>query len=471
MNQNATNQISAKVVGVIFAAGLMSFCGVIVETAMNITFPTLMKEFNVTTGTVQWLTTGYLLVVSIMVPLSAALKRKFKMKVLFLTAITLFSIGIIMDAFAPVFAILFVGRIVQGIGTGIALPLMFNIILEQVPLSKIGMMMGVGTLITAIAPAIGPTFGGIVVATLGWRYIFAFLLPILLISLILGLTCIQQKSSVLPTKIDLGSLLTIMIMFIGLIVGFSNLSSYPIMSWQVMGAWVLGVIGLISLVIRSSRIATPIINLRVFRNGRFAGHIIGFFLFQLTALGLSFVIPNYIQLVNHSSSTIAGLIVLPGAALGACLAPVSGRILDRFGAKLPIIVGSLLATIAMIGFSLMSRSMNNGAIIVAYMLFMLGIGLSYGNIMTSGLKQLSAQQQADGNAIMNTLQQFAGAMGTSIVSAVIAASQGSLVGGRTVTTAIGSQHAYIIMLICLVIELVVISITLLKMTATRTNLN
>lgn len=190
---NNTQRISNKVICAVIATGLMSFCGVIVETAMNVSFPTLMKEFHVNTATVQWMTTLYLLVVAIMVPLSAILKRSFKTKQLFLTANLLFIAGVILDSFVPIFPLLLLGRLVQGLGTGIALPLMFNIILEQVPLARIGMMMGIGTLITAIAPAIGPTFGGVVATNLSWRYIFILLLPILIISLILGLLTIQQK--------------------------------------------------------------------------------------------------------------------------------------------------------------------------------------------------------------------------------------------------------------------------------------
>lgn len=148
-------KISPKVIRAIVGAGMLSFCGVVVETAMNITFPTLMTEFGINTSTVQWMTTIYLLVVALVVPLSAYLKRSFKTKSVFLAANLLFILGILIDTIAPSFVLLLFGRVVQGIGVGIALPLMFNIILDQVPMSKIGTMMGVGTLITAVAPAVG----------------------------------------------------------------------------------------------------------------------------------------------------------------------------------------------------------------------------------------------------------------------------------------------------------------------------
>ena len=244
-------KISPKVIRAIVGAGMLSFCGVVVETAMNITFPTLMKEFNINTSTVQWMTTIYLLVVASVVPLSAYLKRSFKTKSVFLAANLLFILGVLIDAIAPSFALLLVGRVIQGIGVGIALPLMFNIILDQVPMSKIGTMMGVGTLITAVAPAIGPTFGGFVSSHFGWRFVFVLLTPLLLISLILGVTSIEQKNKVARESLDLISVIAILCLFVGLILGINNLAEYDFFSVPVLGGLVVGIAGLLVLVKRS----------------------------------------------------------------------------------------------------------------------------------------------------------------------------------------------------------------------------
>lgn len=181
-----TEKIPKKVIAAVVATGLMSFCGVIVETSMNVTFPILMREYHVSTNTVQWMTSIYLLVVAIIVPMSAVLKSSFKTKTLFTVANLLFIAGIVIDACAVSFSMLLLGRAIQGIGTGIALPLMFNIIVEQVPQSKLGLMMGIGNLITGIAPAIGPTFGGVIASRLNWRWVFYILIPLLVISFVLG---------------------------------------------------------------------------------------------------------------------------------------------------------------------------------------------------------------------------------------------------------------------------------------------
>lgn len=157
-------RIDARLILSIIAAGIMSFSGIVVETAMNVTFPTLMHEFNISTNLVQWITTGYLLVLALIIPASSYLKKNFTNKTLFITAILFFIGGTILAACTPVFSLLLFSRLLQGIGTGIALPLMFNIILEQVPAKQLGFMIGLASLITAMAPAVGPSLGGLIVS-------------------------------------------------------------------------------------------------------------------------------------------------------------------------------------------------------------------------------------------------------------------------------------------------------------------
>ncbi|MFC6176279.1 MDR family MFS transporter [Companilactobacillus huachuanensis] len=448
-----SEKIPLNVLLAVIATGLMSFCGVIVETSMNISFPTLMKEFSVTTSTVQWMTTIYLLIVAIVVPLSSFLKKNFHTKTLFIFANVFFILGVLVDAFAPAFPILLLGRVIQGLGTGIALPLMFNIILENVPESKIGLMMGIGTLITAVAPAIGPTFGGLVVSSLGWRYIFVILLPILIVSFLLGIKNIHQKSQIQKSKFDLLSLFSLILTFGGLIFGFSNMSNLNIV---VIISFLVGIIGLVSFIARSTKISNPIVNLKVLKNHIFSAHVTSFFIFQILSLGFAFILPNYIQLVNNNSATVAGLAVFPAGVVGAILAPLGGKILDEIGARLPILFGVTCADISLILFTIFSLHLTNTMIVWIYILYMFGMGLSFGNIMTNGLKYLSSQDQADGNAIFNTLQQFAGATGTSIVSAIIAQSQSNTHLSTAVSTAIGTQHAFIVLVILGLINLLIL---------------
>lgn len=263
---------------------------------------------------------------------------------------------------------------------------------------------------------------------------------------------IQQKSQIQHTKFDSLSLLSLILTFSGLIFGFSNMNKLNLL---IISAFLIGIIGLLSFIIRSSKIPDPIINLKVLKNHKFSNHVLSFFIFQIISLGFAFILPNYIQLVNQSSATIAGLVVFPAGVVGAILAPLGGKILDELGARKPILFGVTCADISLIIFAIFSLHLTNNMIIWTYTLYMFGMGLAVGNIMTNGLKCLSDQNQADGNAILTTLQQFAGATGTSIVAAIIAQSQTNTHLTIATSTAIGTQHAFIVLVILGLINLII----------------
>ena len=428
-------KISTKILCAIFATGILSFCGVAGETAMNITFPVLMKAFSVNTSTVQWVTTIYLLVVACVVPLSAYLKRSFKMKTIFLVANLLSILGVLIDFIAPSFSFVVLGRLVQGMEVGFALPLMFNIILEQVPSRKIGLMM---------------------TAHFGWRSIFLIQFPILLASLIAGLRSIEQKSEVKRESLDILSLLATIFLFLGLILGLHGVAEHAFFSFSVLGWLLIGILGLVILIWRSTTLENPIINLSILKNRKLTGHIIAFFSFQLGSLAMSFLLPNYVQLVNNSNTTLAALMLLPGAIIGAGFAPFSGIILDKMGARKPILIGASLIVLAQLLFSLFGLSLSNTLILAFYMIFMTGLGVVFGNVMTNGQKQLSLDQRADANAIFNTLQQFAGAVGTTLASLIVAMSQANHKIDFARATAQGSRNGFVVLFVLAIFQLLVL---------------
>lgn len=413
-------KLDAKLICSIFAAGLMSFSGVLIETAGNVTFPVLMNEFHVNMAMVQWMTTGYLLVASIVMPLSAYLKKNFSSRALFITASALFIIGLLVDVVAGNFSLLVIGRIIQGAGAGIAIPLMFNIILERTPLDKIGLLMGIGTMITAVAPALGPTFGGLVVNTMGWRYIFIYIIPVMIISLIMGIFSITKETKEIKrTKLDVVGFLSISVTFIGLIIAFSNLATVMEKPLTFTVSLIIGIIGLIIFIRHSLKVENPLINIRVLKKTKFALGISAYFIFQINTLGLSFILPNYVQIANHATAMTAGLLLLTGGIIGAIASPIGGRLLDNYGPRRPIMSGAVLELIGGLLFCVFASNFTSVEIILFYTITMLGTGLVMGDTMTASLNVLDEKENTDGNGLFNMAQQFAGAVSTSIVSAIM----------------------------------------------------
>ncbi|MDT2758897.1 MFS transporter [Enterococcus xiangfangensis] len=432
----------------VLATGIMSFAGVLIETAMNVTFPTLIEQFGISTGTVQWVTTIYLLVISIMVPFSNYLLKNFSIRKLFIIANLFFIVGLVIDLWAPTFSILLIGRLLQGISTGIALPLMFHIILNFTPMNKRGTMMGVGTLTTSIAPAIGPTYGGIMTANLSWHAIFLFLLPVLAISLVIGLYAIPEMPVKKKGGLDIISLLGVALLFSGLLMFLNQIGS-----WLSLLSLAVGILGLFIFYRQATRGKNPLVRLTVLKNKVFVLFLCGFLVCQFLLLGISFVLPNFIQIVLDKDAFIAGLVMMPGAAVGAILAPISGRILDIFGSKKPILLGLSFATIGWIALTLLLRSPLLLGFVAGHVFYMIGIGFAYSNLMTTGMNLLPEAEYGDGNTLFNTLQQFSGAVATAIVATIINLAQQSQTDFIAATVT-GSQLSLIVLLILLLAVLI-----------------
>lgn len=439
------DKISFSLLCSIIATSMLSFTGVLVETALNVAFPTLIREFKVTTDQVQWMTTIVLLIVAIIVPLSSYLKKRFAGKVVFCLGMLFFIAGTLVEIFSPKFALLLLGRALQGVGVGIGLPLMFNTILDQVPKSKIGTMMGLGTMFIATAPALGPTFGGIVTQYLGWRYIFIIVLPFLLLALIAGLLTLKQVTPLRRDTFNFEEYIFLALMIVGFIFGFTNLASRQFLSFYVGGSWLLSLIFAILWFKTAKQSKNPLLNPKLFQNKSFLAQLTAYSLIQFIALAVSFALPNYIQLVNHESTSLTGFLILPGALTNAIIALFAGRILDLKGPRFPILTGLIIATFFLLLTGILGMHLTNFQVALLYALYLIGNALCFGPLMTSGLTELDPHDQAQGNAAYNSIQQSAGAVGTALASVIIALFQQRSQFSCAYNTAAGFSTLYYVL--------------------------
>lgn len=442
-----------RLVGKIFATGIMSFCGVVSETAMNVTFPTLMTEFSISTDTVQWVTTGYLLVLSLVITLSSYLERNFTSHHLFLAAIGCFMAATALCFWSPAFWVLILGRMLQGAGAGIALPLMFNIILAEAPRDKLGVFMGVGSLITAMAPAVGPVLGGFVVDYWGWRNIFLVLLVLLVPSLILGAWLIKGTQKKERTHFHLADYLMIVVSYSAFIFATVRASKTGWLSVEVTGLLCVSAAGIILYAHRSKRESSPLLRFQIFSHHGFVLGLGSILLVQFSTLAVGYVIPNYSQLVNHTGAFLAGSLLVPGCVAGAFLAIAAGVIYDKLGPMRPILTGNGLLLLSVVLFSVWGIRLTVPLFIGFYIIYTIGQGLAVGNTMTYSLSRLPANLSADGNALINSLQQLSGAAGTAVATTIVSSAQSCTGRSLATSTAIGSERVFILLAVLMALAL------------------
>ncbi|KYG91577.1 DHA2 family efflux MFS transporter permease subunit [Metasolibacillus sp. FSL K6-0083] len=399
-------------IAILFIGTFVAFLN---NTLLNIALPSIMVDLKIENySTVQWLSTGYMLVSGILVPASAFLITKFKNRTIFIASMGLFLLGTVMAAFAPSFGILIAGRMVQAAGAATMSPLLMNIMLISFPIEKRGTAMGLFGLVMFAAPAIGPTLSGWIVEHYNWRVLFEMIIPFAAISLVLG---IWKLRNIMPTRevtIDYLSLVLSTIGFGGLLYGFSMAGSKGWGELEVYGTIILGVIGFITFVARQLKLEEPLLDLHIYKYPMFALSSVISMVMSVAMFSGMILTPAYVQTVRGISPFDAGLMMLPGAIVMGLMSPITGRLFDKYGPRMIATLGLIIMTVSTFYLSKLSLDSSYAYIITVYTVRSFGMSLVMMPIMTNGLNQIPMKMNPHGTAINNTAQQVTGAIGTAV---------------------------------------------------------
>ena len=420
--------------GVVIAVLVVSaFVMILNETILSVALKDLTVDLGVSTTTVQWLTSGFLLTMAVVIPTTGFLLERFTPRQVFLASLTMFSLGTLVCALAPGFPVLLVGRVVQACGTAVMIPLLMTSIMRLVPPERRGSTMGTITIVIAVAPAIGPTIGGAILASLNWRWMFWIVLPLAVAALVLGAFLMRLSSETRSVPLDLFSVLLSALGFGGILYGFSTIGEAG--GGAALPPWVPLVVGAVALVLFVARQLSlqkrhaALLDLRPFTHRRFVVSIILAALLFMSLLGAAAILlPLFLQTVLGEDTFWTGLAVLPGGLVLGLLGRPVGSLYDRFGARPLVIPGAIAMAVALWLFTLLGAGSPLGAVVAIHVLLMAGLGLMMTPLMTDGLSSLPGPLYSHGSAILATLQQVAGAFGTAAFVTIAALASVS-VGG------------------------------------------
>ncbi|MFP7254650.1 DHA2 family efflux MFS transporter permease subunit [Terribacillus goriensis] len=400
---------------------LCGFVGMFSETALNIAMTNLMEVFHISAATAQWLTTGFLLTLGILMPMSGLLLQWFTTRQLFTGSIISLILGTLIAALSINFEMLMFARVLQAIGMGLLLPLMFNTILVVYPPEKRGAAMGFVGLVIMFAPATGPTIGGLLIEYLTWHYIFWFSLPFLVIGLLVGLKYLEDVTEVTKPRVDLLSVALSTIGFGGIVFGFSKAGegSEGWGSSVVVTSIVVGLVALILFILRQSFMRIPMLNLRVFKYPMYVVGLLLVLTCTLIIMSSMIILPMFLQTGAGLSVFTAGLMLLPGSALNGILSPRMGSLFDKYGPKWLVIPGIVIVVIMLWFFTTLSPASSVAFIVALHIGLMVGVGMIWMPAQTNGLNQLPPELYPHGTAVMNTLQQVVGAIGTAVAVSIL----------------------------------------------------
>ncbi|TSI15602.1 MDR family MFS transporter [Brevibacterium aurantiacum] len=448
---------------VIWLLLVAAFVAILNETTMAIAIPELNASLGIPPELGQWLTSAFMLTMAVVIPTTGFLLQRFTTRQIFLAAMILFSTGTLICLVAPGFSVLLVGRVVQAAGTGIMMPLLMTTMMNVVPAHSRGRMMGRVGLVISLAPAIGPTMSGIVLDSLGWRWLFAIVLPIALIALGLGAKWMTNLGESTHTPIDYVSVVLSVFAFGGIVFGLSQFggghgdaggSSSTGFAWTAIAAGLvfLALFAWRQLILQKEDRA--LLDLRVFSAKNYVIAVIIMAVVALAMFGTFSLLPLYLQNVAGLNATQSGLVLLPGSILMGVLAPVMGRIYDARGPRTLLVPGSIMIAAAMFAYSMVGAGTPTWVLVVIQTVMSLGLAGSFTPLFSASLGSLERKLYSHGSAALNTMQQVAGAAGTALlISIYSSALHSGEAAGRSVAES-GAPGAHNAFLLAAIIALV-----------------
>ncbi|MFS0852624.1 MDR family MFS transporter [Microbacterium sp. 179-I 3D4 NHS] len=416
---SADSGIARSDMRVIWLLLVAAFVAILNETTMGIAIPHLNADLGIPPELGQWLTSAFMLTMAVVIPITGFILQRFTTRQVFTAAMVAFSLGTLVCLVAPGFALLLVGRVIQAAGTGIMMPLLMTTIMNVVPARSRGRMMGRVGLVISLAPALGPTLAGAVLGVFSWRALFAIILPIALIALAMGVRWMTNLGETRSLPLDILSIPLAALGFGGVVFGLSQFGGEGA-SGEVTGiiALVVGAVSLALFVWRQlmlQRVDDALLDLRVFRSANFSIAVVIMSILALSMFGTLTLLPQYLQNVVGLSPLDAGLIMLPGSVLMGLLGPVMGRVYDARGTRTLLIPGTVMVSASLFFYSTVTEHTEPWVLIIVQAMMSVGLAMSFTPLFSASLGSLQRTLYSHGSAVLNTLQQVAGAAGVAVL--------------------------------------------------------
>ncbi|MEV7008868.1 MDR family MFS transporter [Streptosporangium sp. NPDC051022] len=399
---------------------LATFVVILNETIMINAIPRLMDALHITEQTAQWLSTAFMLTMAAVIPITGWFLQRVSTRGAYTTAMGLFLLGTALAAVAPTFEVLLGARIVQASGTAVMMPLLMTTLMQVVPETERGRVMGNITLAISVAPAMGPTVSGVILQFGSWRLLFVVVLPIAAVITWGGLKQLRNVGEPQYSTIDWLSVVTAAVGFGSLVYGLSRFEGGDVRLAATITA--VGLVSIAVFVVRQLSLqkhGVPLMDLRTLRHRTYTVALIMMSVAFMAMLGSMILLPLYLQNIREVSPLQTGLLVMPGGLAMGLLGPTVGRLFDRFGGRVLIIPGAIGITLALAGFTQVTMTMPFWQLLGLHALLMVSLAATFTPVFTLGLGAVPPSLYSHGSSILSTLQQVSAAIGTALVITVM----------------------------------------------------
>ncbi|CUR40528.1 FIG00745420: hypothetical protein [Limosilactobacillus reuteri] len=440
----------------IFTLLVGTFTMSISQSSLSTAYPTLMNAFGISASTVQWLTTGFMLVMCVSMPISPWMLNNMSFKTMFIGALGLFDIGSLMIVLTPSswgingFWFMMIGRAMEAFAVGVLFPSYQTVLLEITPKEERGSTMGIAGLVMGSALACGPIVSGIVLKFFSWKSLFIlFMLVISIIILMAASGLIQDVMERHETNLDWLSVILLVgligIMYVVDQTGKKN----P--AWEInAGIFIVSLIGVIWFCIRQLHLKHPLLELRVLKTFNYDLAILLTSISYIALIVTTIIFPLYYQGVLKVSPFVSGMALVPGAAFLSILNPLSGKLADKIGFKPTMLVGMFMIIIGWVAGLIVLNHLSLLGMILCAMVIEGGNAFVMMPAVTLGANALPDELVPHGTAVITTVRQVLGSAGVTISTLILTvATTNALQRGSSAQVA--SLHGYHLVFIGMIV--------------------
>jgi DHA2 family multidrug resistance protein len=407
-----------QVLGVVMLGTVMSALD---SSIVNVSLPSMMASFGASVDDIEWVVTGYMLGFSTFMPLTAWLRDRLGHRRLYMLSLTVFVLGSLLCGLAWNLPVLIAARVIQAFGGGAITPTGMAMIAEVFPPKERGRALGIWGVGVIVGPALGPTLGGYLTQTLGWRSIFDINLPIGVVGLLAASRLLRpdRPAASEHRPFDVPGFVTLTTFLVALLYGLSKGNHSGWTSALVVGCGLIAAFSLVAFLVVESVTTHRILDLGLLRHGQFSVALMVVAVRSTALFGGVFLLPLFMQSHMGLSEVRTGALLLPGALVIGALMPVSGRLADRFGPRIPTVAGLALTALFMFMYRRLDANTSLWGVLAPTLIRGVGLGLLVTPVTTAALNAVPTSRAGMASSLMNLVQQVSGSIGIAALASVL----------------------------------------------------
>ncbi len=411
-----TQRFDSALVGTMVVVVIGSFMSLLDSTIVNIAIESLTRAFDAPLATIQWVSTGYLLALAAVIPLTGWASARFGTKRLYLVSIAVFALASLLAGLAWSAGSLIVFRVLQGIGGGMLMPAGMAMVSRQAGPERVGRAMGVVGVPMLLGPVLGPILGGYLIDIASWRWVFLINLPIGIIGMFLGARLLTHDQAAVPPRIDWLGLILLSPGLVSVIFGLSKIDTAGLANLWMTIPLAGGLMLAAGFVRHSTRASQPLLDLKLLRGRSMAAAATTTALQALAFNSTLFLLPLYFQVAQHQSAATTGLLIAPLGVGAAAVQTIAGRLTDRMPAGRVVLGGMIPFALGLLIMTTVAKGTPLWLTLIATLFIGLGAGFTQMPIMTAGLRTVAPAAAAHASTLLNILTRAGAAVGVAFVA-------------------------------------------------------